>query len=778
MPLSSAQQPSFSSAVVMAVVAAFQVANNQQQLDELNNLHNVLNRARSNPPDLLAFATDSNPLGSFKLTQTLVSQTVPDVPSTAALPAHQATDPVFVITPRGATPKASDSFTYGDWNQVAWQAETSGGWFKQACLGDSSGQNCPQRDSFIASIQYVDWLGAKRIASRLGSNFVIIKGEPAASDKACPADSRTGVTPATDFSQCSTYVASEFQYTYQGNAFSMRLSHPPVFTSDKTIPFTWQGPQQQVAVTAVGTPAPAISLASGSSLPAGVTFQGSNVRGNGNAQFNFAGSSSGTRATYHVTLLAQNAESPITQDFTIEIVSKLAIASPAGLTVDYRQQVSFLVTTTGELPMKLSMDPIVLLPGLTFHDNGNGTATISGSATAITNRFSGCITVDGKTTCTGITATNAQGSVTQLFSSVVNPPPEPQITLPAATFIAGTPNSFKVTTTGATTPVGFVFGPGDLSWLDFHDNENGTCVLSGTPPAGTTGSFTAYLYAYAKVNGLICCPSKSPFTINVLGQPVFLSPNLARFSVGDPSSFTISTNQPTGSISEIGALPQGLEFTNNGNGTATISGTPAAGAGGSQTLQLSVTAAAAGTQELTLQVNEAPRFTTPTWANFYAGQENSFAVVVAGYPSLSSAPVSQSQSAADFVAGMEFTVAGLPADLSFSNLNPEGYNTGTLRLNGTPSSSDVGKHVITLSASNGVAAVKQTFTLNIAAVLGDVNGDGVVSCTDLDLVKASLDKYRGEAGYNPAADITNDGVVNVKDLALVARNVPNGTVCR
>jgi hypothetical protein len=334
-----------------------------------------------------------------------------------------------------------------------------------------------------------------------------------------------------------------------------------------------------------------------------------------------------------------------------------------------------------------------------------------------------------------------------------------------------------VTTTGATTPVVFHFRPEGLSWLNFRDRGDGTGVLSGTPPAGTTGSFPVFLYPEG--SGERCCIKLNPeFTINVLGQPVFLSPNVAQFSVGDFSSFAISTNQPSGSISEIGTLPQGLEFTDSGNGTATISGTPAVGAGGSQTLQLSVKGTAViGTQELALQVNEAPRFTTPTTANFYGGQDNSFAVVVSGYPALSSDPMSQSESDG-FIEGMQFTVSGLPADLTYSNLNPEGYNTGTLTLSGTPSSSDVGQHVITISASNGVGApATQTFKLRIAAVLGDVNGAGVVNCTDLNLIKASLNKYRGEIGYSAAADINNDGVIDIKDLALAARHVPEGTVC-
>jgi hypothetical protein len=774
--------------VVVGVIAAFQVFNNKQQLDELNNLNNLLSQAQNSAPDLNAFLSDSSGLGKLKLTQSLVSQTMPDVPSAAALPARKAEDPWFAVVPN-AGQLIQSSFTYDDWNGIAWRAETSGGWFKQTCLGDASGQNCPpgpQNDSFIASIQYVDWSGVKRIASRLGASFVIIKSEPAASDQSCPADPRTGVTPGTDFSGCSGYVARQLTYTYRGTNYVMRLSQSPAFTSATTIYFTWQGPPQEALVTAVGLPAPNIRLIG--ALPAGVSLTASNVEGNGRARFHFAGHSSGALGTYRVTLAADPVnpnDEALRQTFTIVIASQLQVTSPGSLAVVYGQPVSFLVTTTGALPMTLSIDPRVLPPGLSFHDNGNGTATVNGSSTApvgVTYHF---CTLDGQ--CAGITATNAQGSVTQPFAVSIQGPPEPQITVPATNFIAGISNSFKVITTGATSAVAFKFSreyynAGDLSWLNFHNNGDGTATLSGRPPAGTSGSFQVYLYAYADVNRAVdFFPFDSPFRIDVVGQPVFLSSNRARFTVGEPSSFSISTNQPAGPLSEGGTLPPGLEFTDHGNGTATISGIPAAGAGGPWTVQLSVAAAAGGTgtQELTLQVEEAPRFTTPGKANFYAGQNSSFQVVVSGYPALSSAPVSQGQNAADFVAGMQFTVSGLPADLSYSNLNPEGYNTGTLMLSGTPSSSDVGPHVITISADNGVGApVTQTLILNIASVVGDVNGDGGVNCTDLNLIKASLNKYRGQAGYNAAADINNDGVINVQDLALAARDVLKGTVCR
>jgi len=61
---------------------------------------------------------------------------------------------------------------------------------------------------------------------------------------------------------------------------------------------------------------------------------------------------------------------------------------------------------------------------------------------------------------------------------------------------------------------------------------------------------------------------------------------------------------------------------------------------------------------------------------------------------------------------------------------------------------------------------------------GDVNGDGIVNCADLNLVKASLGQRRGEAGYNPQADINRDGVINEEDLTIVVSRLPGGTLAR
>jgi dockerin type I repeat protein len=60
---------------------------------------------------------------------------------------------------------------------------------------------------------------------------------------------------------------------------------------------------------------------------------------------------------------------------------------------------------------------------------------------------------------------------------------------------------------------------------------------------------------------------------------------------------------------------------------------------------------------------------------------------------------------------------------------------------------------------------------------GDVNGDGVLSCADVAIVKAAFGKRTGQVGFDSRADVNNDGIVNVLDLAIVTRAFPAGTRC-
>jgi len=74
---------------------------------------------------------------------------------------------------------------------------------------------------------------------------------------------------------------------------------------------------------------------------------------------------------------------------------------------------------------------------------------------------------------------------------------------------------------------------------------------------------------------------------------------------------------------------------------------------------------------------------------------------------------------------MYFTVSGVPADLHVSNLNAQGFATGTLTIQGTPSAGDVGAHQVVITAQNGVGqTAQQTLTLNILTLTGTAPASG------------------------------------------------------
>ncbi len=71
-------------------------------------------------------------------------------------------------------------------------------------------------------------------------------------------------------------------------------------------------------------------------------------------------------------------------------------------------------------------------------------------------------------------------------------------------------------------------------------------------------------------------------TIDMPGSKyVFTSPDHVFFTSGVPGTFTVTvTGKPTPALSEDGALPSGVTFVDNGDGTATLSGTPGPGTTG------------------------------------------------------------------------------------------------------------------------------------------------------------------------------------------------------
>jgi hypothetical protein len=68
------------------------------------------------------------------------------------------------------------------------------------------------------------------------------------------------------------------------------------------------------------------------------------------------------------------------------------------------------------------------------------------------------------------------------------------------------------------------------------------------------------------------------FTLTINQAPAVTSVSSATFLIGQANSFTITTTGfPVASLTEIGTLPAGVIWTDNGDGTATLGGTPLPG---------------------------------------------------------------------------------------------------------------------------------------------------------------------------------------------------------
>jgi Putative Ig domain/FG-GAP-like repeat/Cadherin-like domain len=174
----------------------------------------------------------------------------------------------------------------------------------------------------------------------------------------------------------------------------------------------------------------------------------------------------------------------------------------------------------------------------------------------------------------------------------------------------------------------------------------------------------------------------------------FTSANSTTFTVGSAGTFAVTTaGGASPAITATGTLPAGVTFTDNGNGTATLAGTPS-GPGGTFSLTLTATdpTLPAVVQSFTLTVNQVPAFTSASSTTFTIGTPGTFSVTTTGFP------------AAGLTAG-----GTLPGGVTFvDNLN------GTGTLSGTPASGTSGAYPLTFTATNGVGSpAAQSFTLNI-----------------------------------------------------------------
>jgi hypothetical protein len=458
--------------------------------------------------------------------------------------------------------------------------------------------------------------------------------------------------------------------------FTLVVAGSPAFTSAATTTFT-VGAAGTFTVTAIGAPTPALTLSG--ALPSGVTFLD-----NGNGTGTLSGTpAAGTGGVHALTFTAANGVLPDgTQAFTLNVNETPAITSAAAATFTIGTPGTFTVTTSG-LPLPaIAVGGVALPAGLTFVDNLNGTGTLSGTPAV----------GSGGTYALTFTATNTIGvSAPQAFTLTVNGPPS-ITSANTTTFTAGAAGTFTVTAIGTPAPTMAVSGSLP-SGVTFLDNGNGTGTLSGTPGATTGGSYALTVTAS---NGVLPNGTQA-FTLIVNQTPAVTSAAATTFTVGTLGSFTVTTSGfPLPTLARGGvALPAGVTFTDNGNGTGTLTGTPAAGTGGTYAITFTATntVAASAPQAFTLTVNQAPAITSANTTAFVVGTLGSFTVTTSGFP----APT------------IARTGAALPAGVTFVD-----NGNGTATLSGTPAAGSAGAHAFTFTATNSTPpSATQAFTLNV-----------------------------------------------------------------
>ena len=426
----------------------------------------------------------------------------------------------------------------------------------------------------------------------------------------------------------------------------------------------WAAAQQAGAVTASEqNGVVTVADAGGSPVTVPITApQGTTVNGAG-----FGQSYGGDLSTW--TTLAAGTSLTLSESVAPSVLSAASASSIVGAPF------SFSIATSGT-PTPALTESGTLPAGLAFTDQGNGTALIAGTPAAGT----------GGSYPITVTATSSAGTTTQGFT-LVNAQ-APSITSPAsAGFTIGSAGTYTVTTSGypaATITANGTLPPG----LAFIDQGNGTALLSGTPAAGSAGTYPVTVAA-TNASGSTATLSLT-ITVQNPSGPAITSSAVAFFTVGVNGAFAVTgTGAPTPGLTESGALPAGLTFTDEGNGTALLSGTPTTPG----TTDLTVTAqnaSGSAVQSLSVVVGQAPAFTSPASAAFTVGAAGTFTVTTTGYP---------------FPAIGES--GALPTGLTFTD-NAD----GTATIAGTPATA--GSYPITLTAVNGTASVTQTVTITVS----------------------------------------------------------------
>ncbi|WP_348789223.1 putative Ig domain-containing protein [Leifsonia sp. NPDC080035] len=518
------------------------------------------------------------------------------------------------------------------------------------------------------------------------------------------------------------------------------LNQTAAFSSPPSAQFR-VGSAGAFTITTTGRPTPSPIALSGP-LPTGLTFTDA---GNGSATI--AGTPApGTGGITTITLSATNGVgAPATQSLTISVLEAPRVTSSAETAARVGDAVSFTVTTAHAYPVPVLTRTGTLPAGLAFTDNGDGTASIAGTPTGPGGSFP--ITVG---------ATSAAGSTAAPLTIVVAEPPAITLAASNQTVGDGATATFTAAASGFPAPgvQWFVSEDGGSSWRELTGETAPT--LSFRAALAQNGN--RYRATFTSTAG----SASTEATLTVTLTPGITSAAGASFAIGSAGTFTVTTTgSPVPALRTGTTLPSWLGFTDNGDGTATIAGTPPAGSGGAYPIAITAANGALpdATQDFVLTVPEQPAITSAAATTFTVGASGSFTITTApGYPALRTLAVS----------------GALPSGVRFVD---RGDGSGV--LTGTPDAGTGGVYALTVtSASAGSPAATQAFVLTVdeAATFTSASRLEVTRGVEVDFAIATGHAYPavtaiGVAGTLPAGLVftdNGDGTATITGTTLDA----------
>jgi len=321
----------------------------------------------------------------------------------------------------------------------------------------------------------------------------------------------------------------------------------------------------------------------------------------------------------------------------------------------------------------------------------------------------------------------------------------------------------------------------------FVDNGDGTGTLSGTPAAATGGT---YAITFTATNVVGSSPVQN-FTLTVNQPPMITSTNATAFTVGQAGTFTVTTTGfPKPSITRGGvALPMGVMFMDNGNGTGTLSGTPGPGTGGNYMLTFTASNGVlpnAVQNPFTLTVQQPPTAVADgpytmdantTFSRATSDPDHLLANDMLGFPPATITSFgggSMGGTVTDNAAGA--TVTPLP---TFATGSLQVQSTGAFSF--TPPAGFTGTYTFQYRLSNAAGTSDATVTIHVRPkATNDSFGETVIGNVSVNTANGTVfsiltnDVYNGTPTINTSGTSAHGGSVVVASTGTFTYNPPAG----